>query len=116
MVAMPEPNTRPAVCDNIIPELHPAGDPATTAFTEQGDLDISGIAAFPIPAAYANHSRYLVIRHRNARETWSASLVTVSSNGSYSFASSPGQAYGSHLAELGGGIYGIYSGDVNRTT
>lgn len=66
MVAMPDPNTRPAVCDNIIPELHPAGDPAPTDFTVPGYVDISGMAAFPIPTASANHSWCFDLRGKKA--------------------------------------------------
>jgi hypothetical protein len=57
---------------------------------------------------------YIVIKHRNAVETWSAapqvfSLETMN----YDFTTSPGQAYGGNLV-LKGSKWCLYSGDVDQ--
>lgn len=60
-------------------------------------------------------SYYIVVRHRNSIETWSAAPVSMNSMffNFYGFTSSAGSAYGSNLV-LKLGSYCIYSGDVNQ--
>ena len=57
---------------------------------------------------------YLVLKHRNALETWSASPVTVSDNpGFYDFTASSSAAYGDNMI-LKGTRWCFYSGDVDQ--
>jgi hypothetical protein len=57
---------------------------------------------------------YLVVKHRNGLETWSASPQSFSSNAlSYDFTSASNKAYGNNL-KLIGSKWCIYSGDVNQ--
>jgi hypothetical protein len=57
---------------------------------------------------------YIVVKHRNAVETWSAAPQSFSSFSlNYDFTTSAAQAYGSNLI-LKGGKYCFWSGDVNQ--
>ncbi len=60
-------------------------------------------------------SYYIVVRHRNSIETWSAAPVALTNLffNYYGFTSSAGSAYGNNLT-LKLGSYCIYSGDVNQ--
>lgn len=102
------------VADQITLELHHATFPyalAGGAYTI--NLNIDGSAQLTIPASF-NASYYIVIKHRNSLETWSASPVSFSgSTVAYSFTNSFSQAFGSNLKEMGG-VYAIFSGDVNQ--
>ena len=55
----------------------------------------------------------MVIRHRNALETWSADPVSFSPNASYDFSDAANKAYGSNQKNMGGGVFALWSGDVN---
>jgi triacylglycerol esterase/lipase EstA (alpha/beta hydrolase family) len=57
---------------------------------------------------------YIVVRHRNHIETWSAAPMTFgSSTLNYDFTTSAAQAYGSNM-NLVGSVWCIISGDVNQ--
>lgn len=57
---------------------------------------------------------YIVVKHRNAVETWSAQPQTFSSNSlTYDFTISQDKAYGNNLKFVGG-KWCIYGGDVNQ--
>ena len=66
----------------------------------------------------ANGNYYIVIRHRNTLETWSAAPVAYTAGGvtSYSFITSITQAYGSNMIQIDASPlrFAIFSGDVNR--
>lgn len=59
---------------------------------------------------------YIVIKHRNSIETWSATPVSFASSiaVNYSFISSAQQAFGNNLKSAGGGYYLIFGGDANQ--
>lgn len=84
-----------------------------SAYTILDSLTFSATAEFHVAAS---GTYYLVIKHRNSVETWSASGITFTqgSTVSYDFTSSAGQAYGSNETELSGGKFAIFSGDVNQ--
>jgi endonuclease/exonuclease/phosphatase family metal-dependent hydrolase len=57
---------------------------------------------------------YLVLKHRNAIETWSGTTqVFLNSTLSYDFTTSPAKSYGNNLKQVGT-KWCIYSGDVNQ--
>lgn len=60
-------------------------------------------------------SYYLAVKYNNALETWSAAPVTVGSTPiSYDFTTSASKAYGNAMRQLGVGVFGFYSGDINQ--
>jgi hypothetical protein len=78
------------------------------------NLNTNGQAQAIIPASIGG-SYYLTIRHRNSLETVSANPVSFAGNTlNYSFHSSASSAYGNNLKNLGGGYFGMYTGDVTQ--
>lgn len=59
-------------------------------------------------------SFYLVVKHRNAIETWSANPVNLEATGYYGFTLGQEKAYGNNLVHMSTGFWAIYSGDVNQ--
>jgi tRNA threonylcarbamoyladenosine modification (KEOPS) complex Pcc1 subunit len=82
--------TSPAtIADTILVELHNASAPYALAFSAIGTLSTSGIANIVFPAASIGNSYYVVIKHRNSIETWSANPILMSASTSYNFSSRP---------------------------
>ena len=60
-------------------------------------------------------SFYIAVRHRNALETWSTAPQTVGATAlNYDFSTAANKAYGDNMKDLGAGVYGFYSGDINQ--
>jgi len=77
-------------------------------------LNSSGEGAPKFYNAATGIPYYIVVKHRNAIETWSASPQTfLTSTLDYDFTSSSGKAYGNNL-KLIGSKWCIFGGDVNQ--
>jgi len=77
-------------------------------------LDSTGRGNFTFSNAFNSVPYYIVIEHRNALETWSATGYSFTSgNLSYDFTLSSSQAFGNNQI-LKGTKYCIYNGDVNQ--
>ena len=61
-------------------------------------------------------SWYIVIKHRNSIETWTANPVIVTSDNEFDFSSSPSQAYGNNQIQVDDSPvrFGIRSGDLDQ--
>jgi hypothetical protein len=58
---------------------------------------------------------YLVFKHRNGMETWSAAPIELNSEiTEFDFSTQSAQAYGDNLAQVEPGIWAIFSGDLNQ--
>ena len=99
--------------DTITVELHDATTAnLVTSTTAMLQTDGTAVATF-VPAI--SGSFYLVVKHRNALETWSSSTQNVGPTPvSYDFTTAADKAYGSNMIELESGVYGFYSGDINQ--
>lgn len=104
----------PGDCDSVDISLHQAVYPYTPVCSQRAPLDRNGLVyclfTTLIPGSY-----YLVVRHRNALETWSASPLAfgvVSVN--YDFTIAATQAYGGNQVLVSAGKYAFFSGDLNR--
>jgi hypothetical protein len=72
----------------------------------------TAICNFPI---VNDGNYYLVIKHRNAIQTWSATPIYLNSSPLiYDFSDAANKAFGANLVELQIGVFGLYSGDVNQ--
>lgn len=111
MVAVIDPMNQPLVADSITIELHSATSPYQTLFTDKSTFSTSGICNITFPVL--NQSCYVVLKHRNSLETWSANPVVFSANTSYDFTTNATQAYGGNLKNVGGGVFALSSGDVD---
>jgi hypothetical protein len=108
-------NTLPSsIADTITVELHLANGTFDLAYSVTDTISVNGTASISFPGGAVGNYYYLVVKHRNSLETWSADSILISSSLSYDFSSSAGQAYGSNMVDLGSGVFGIYSGDINQ--
>jgi hypothetical protein len=74
---------------------------------------------FTAPAEFstaATGSYYLVVKHRNSVELWSAAGINYvkGESVSYDFTSAASQAYGNNEIEVASGVYAMLSGDCNQ--
>jgi hypothetical protein len=103
-----------SIADSIIVELHASTSPYATMYSSNGVLNTNGTAAIAFPNSAIGSSYYIAIKHRNAIETWSAAPVTISNHTIYNFTTAASQAYGNNLSNMGDGVFGMYSGDINQ--
>lgn len=101
--------------DTITLELKHATTFALVA-TTTAMLQTNGMVSATFNSAISG-SYYLVIKHRNALQTWSANPVAVSSiTPLYDFTNAANKAFGSNMAQVEPGIWALYSGDLNGDT
>lgn len=102
-----------SITDTITVELHPASNPSATALQVKTLLYKNANASCMMHVN--NGDYYVVIKHRNHIETWSATPVTFNGTFAYhDFTWAASQAYGSNLVEIEPGTFAIYSGDINQ--
>jgi len=105
-------STNTSISDSIQIQLRNSIAPYSIVAQTNTLLNINGTATcnFAIPSGLY----YIVIRHRNGLETWSASPVNVlSGTVAYDFTTAANKAYGNNQIEVAPGIWSIYSGDIN---
>ena len=102
----------PGACDSMMVELHNSVAPYAVSYSTKTIMNTNGIATCTFP--FITGSYYIVLKHRNALETWSAVPVIMSTSPvSYNFSTSNSQAYGANQVQLSNGAWAIYSGDLN---
>jgi Pro-kumamolisin, activation domain/Dockerin type I domain len=100
--------------DTVTVELHNATSPYALVESQKGVMNTYGIGTFNFITVTNGISYYIVIKHRNSIETWSATPHSFNNGSlSYDFTASQNQAYGSNLVQKGS-KWCIYSGDVNQ--
>jgi len=102
------------IADEITIGLAHSSPPHAMEFeTAPLPLNRNGICTFEIPGTL-NGNHYVVIKHRNSVETWSANPVDFSGNAiSCNFTTSAESVFGNNLKQSGN-KYCIYSGDINQ--
>lgn len=102
------------VADEVSVELHHATSPyALAASFTQVPLNTGGSLNVTVPVAF-NGSYYIVVKHRNSVETWSAQPVSFNNSVvTYDFRNAASSAYGGNLKQTGN-VFAIFSGDVNQ--
>jgi Dockerin type I domain/IPT/TIG domain/Calx-beta domain len=101
------------IVDDIIVELRNTNNGDLVVSTT-ATLEIDGNATAQFNSAYSG-SYFIVVKHRNGLETWSATSQTIAGvSFTYDFTTAANNAYGSNQVMLESGVYGIYSGDVNQ--
>lgn len=100
--------------DTVTVELHTASSPYSLVVQTKIYLTNSGKGSGTFSNAVNGTPYYIVIKHRNAIETWSASTQSFT-NGSlnYDFTTASNKAYGNNL-KLINGKWCIKGGDVNQ--
>ncbi len=109
------PSGNMVMSDSLVVELHAADAansyPLLAVF--HGLLSQNGNMLCNFPASVNGSLCYIVLKHRNALQTWSANPVTMSSGTSYDFSTAANKAYGANQIEVAPGVFAIYSGDLN---
>lgn len=116
MRAALNPTLFPTICDSVKIELHNSVSPYALADYNLNTININGTGQFQLNTTALGQSFYLVVKHRNALETWSANPVSITSGGTYDFSTAANKAYGSNQALVGSGVYAIYNGDISNGT
>lgn len=100
--------------DSVIIQLRNVADPSIIVSSISGVISTFGDFSFIFPSNTAGNSYWLVVKHRNSVETWSANPVTIAVGGSYDFSDMASKAYGDNQVMVGTGFYALYSGDMNQ--
>ena len=99
--------------DDVTLELRNVSTLALVASTT-AILQTNGLAVATFNSAISG-SYYLVIKHRNALQSWSANPITVSSSTPlYDFSTSSLQAFGANMVAVEPSVFAIYSGDLDN--
>lgn len=100
--------------DTVTIELHNSTSPFSLVDQAKIYLNSNGQGTGKFYIAETGVPYYIVVKHRNAVETWSSQPQTfITSNLSYDFTSGQNKAFGNNL-KLVGSKWCIYGGDVNQ--
>jgi len=114
MNASIDPSVEPFLCDTITIRLAAAASPHAILNSAIGVLRTDGTLAINFPSLNSHLLYYIVLKHRNAIETWSAAPVDFSScPTSYDFTVAASQAFGSNQREMRDNNFALWSGDVS---
>ena len=98
--------------DNITVELRNSANALITSTVTS--LLTNGTANCTFSATPTG-SFYIVVKYKNAIETWSSTQIAFGTSPlTYNFATSITKAYGNNMKLLESGVYGFYSGDINQ--
>jgi chitodextrinase len=101
------------IVDNITVELHNSVTNALVASTTS-TLQTNGTAVATFTPAVTG-TYFIVVKHRNTIQTWSATPQSVGSSPLfYDFTNAANKAYGNNMKKLENGVYGFYTGDINQ--
>ena len=108
------------IADTVTVELHDAVTYATIVYRatgvelhQDGTCNSPGLGFINIPSTITG-SYYITIKSRNHLETTTATPVLLAASTSYNFTTAATQAFGSNMALVNTGVYGVYVGDVNQ--
>jgi hypothetical protein len=112
------PHANEQQADTITVELRDFNNPhGPAAATFKTLLYSNGKAycIYPLAGGLVGNSYYVVLKHRNAVETWSANAVPITANSSYDFTNAQNKAYGSNQRQAfdNGNVWTIFSGDIS---
>ena len=102
------------VPDTVTLELHNTSSPYALAYQTKAVINSSGNGTADFFAVMDATNYYIVIKHRNSMETWSAIAQSFSSGVmNYDFTTGSGQALGNNMIYKGSN-WCIHSGDINQ--
>jgi len=114
-------STDATATDTIEVNLWAAATTATATapnYSAKAIIHTNGMASVTFPGSALGGSYYVAVRHRNSLETWSAAPITTASTNSVDLSASATAAYGDGVndptANMGSGVFALYSGDVNQ--
>jgi hypothetical protein len=107
--------TEKTVSDIIHVKLHSSYAPYDSIYSCNALVNTDGTAKVLIPASAIGNAYFIVVKHRNSIETWSASPVNITALGaSYNFSNAANKAFGNNLSDMGNGVFAMYSGDITQ--
>lgn len=99
--------------DDITVELQNATNGNLVASTS-AQLQTNGLAKATFPSTVTG-TFYIVIKHRNTIQTWSATPQSVGTTSiTYDFSNALNKTYGNNAVQVDSGVFAFYSGDVNQ--
>jgi hypothetical protein len=104
------------IADQVTVELHDPISPYALAYSYSNiDLSTNGMISISAIPLTISGSYYIVVKHRNSIETWTALPVDFGIAGpiSYDFTTSAGQAFG-YNQKMMGGNYVIWGGNTTQ--
>lgn len=107
-------NPNDTLSDTITVELT---SPVTklAMYTSKGVLSTTGTANILFPQPALGQSYYIVVKHRNSLQTWSAGTFAFNSPDTiYDFTTAASMAFGNRQIQLEPGVFGIHTGDLNQ--
>ncbi|MBM3403545.1 MAG: PKD domain-containing protein [Bacteroidetes bacterium] len=104
-----------STADQISVALHDATAPyGIIGSPYTGNLDVNGTCQITIPSIHSGNY-FIVIKHRNSIETWTAGPVNlISTPILYDMSTSAASAYGNNLIFVSSNVFAIYCGDENQ--
>lgn len=103
------------IADVITVELYDVNNLSAAVYQNQNVmLHTDGTALIDDIGLTLDGEYYVVVKHRNSIETWSAQPLLFAGNGpfNYDFTTSASQAYGNNQKSMTGGWVAVYSGDA----
>lgn len=101
-----------SLTDSITVELHASTPPYAKVVGKKVLLNTNGTTAtIQYPTTIGSY--YIVVKHRNAVETWSADSIYFGvAPVNYDFTTAASKAYGDNMIEMESGKWAFYSGDL----
>ncbi|MEO8447881.1 MAG: FG-GAP-like repeat-containing protein [bacterium] len=112
-----KPNTNTMIRDTVRAYLRNMISPYSIVDAAKSYLSPAGTGSFTFMNPLNNVSYYLILKHRNSIETWSAVPKSFINNSMTSnFTTSAALAFGNNMIQVDASpiSFGIYSGDVNQ--
>jgi len=111
----------PTATDTLTVNLWSSGNLSNSSpdYTASGILHTDGTMTLDFPEEASDNYYYIALKHRNSIETWSASPVQLTDDGTYDFTDSPLKAYNDNTRPAmkrmaSGSVHALYSGDINQ--
>jgi len=107
-------SNNPSITDQITVELRTVNAPYSVVASTFTTLMTNGTASCNFSGT-APGNYYVVVKHRNGLQTWSANPVALgNASTSYNFTTASNKAYGDNMVEVEPGVWAFYSGDFNQ--
>jgi len=107
-------NSTGAETDSIFVELRDSLDPSVVFSSDTSLLMTDGTTILSFNNINAGASYWIVVKHRNSVQTWSANTVLMTDTTLYNVSISDTMAYAGNMVEVEPGIWAIYSADINQ--
>jgi hypothetical protein len=101
------------ICDTIEVQLRHVNPPYAIFLSRKEVVSTNGTVQLTNVGGFGQ-SYYIIIKHRNAIETWSSNPVQLSNATFYNFTDDANKAFGLNQHEVESGVWAFYSGDINH--